>query len=147
MAQTYANEISGLYAVQPLVVKPSAVSAYGAHPKRFRASIPLKSQSFGAGNEVLLATVPPGAVFSFGVIVTDTSLGTCTVAVGIAGAPTKYKAATMLTAADVPAIFGPTAQVGQSAMLYEEQIFLQVLVANLPASGNLVVDLYFSSAT
>jgi hypothetical protein len=146
VAQTYANEVSGLYLAQPYVVKPSEASAYGAHPKRFRASIPLNGQPFGAGNEIVLAFVPAGGVFAFGVIATDTSLGAATVSVGIASAAAKYSAAATLAATNAPRMLGQAAAVGMSALLYEEQIFLQVLGANLPPSGNLVVDLYFSFA-
>jgi hypothetical protein len=94
----------------------------------------------------MLAFVPSGGVFAFGVIATDTSLGAATVSVGISGSAAKYSAAATLTAPNAPRMLGQAAAVGMSALLYEEQIFLQVLGANLPSSGNLVVDLYFTFA-
>jgi hypothetical protein len=145
MAQTFSNELSGSASLP--VVKASATAAYGARLRRYRASITLASQVFGAGNEIILAKVPAGLTFAYGVLTSDTSLGTSTVSVGISGTVAKYKAAAVNTALDTPALFGTTAQIGQAALTAEEVIFLQVLIANLPASGNLVVDLYFSTPT
>ena len=145
MAQTYSNELAGI-ASNP-AVKPSATAGYGARLRRYRASISLASQVFGAGNEIILAKVPAGLTFAFGMINTDTSLGTATVSVGISGTVGKYLAAQVLTGTNTATIFSLVAQEEMTAYTAEEVIFLQVLVANLPASGNLCVDLYFSSPT
>lgn len=145
MAQTLSNELAGINSTP--VVKPSAASAYGARLRRYRASIVLASQVLGAGNEIILAKVPAGLTFAYGVVTTDTSLGTSTIAVGISGTAAKYKAAAVLTATDTPTMFGTTAQIEQASLVAEEVVLLTVAVANLPASGNLVVDLYFSTPT
>lgn len=145
MAQTFSNELSGSSSTP--VVKASATAAYGARLRRYRASIVLASQVLGAGNEVVLAKVPAGLTFAYGVITTDTTLGTSTVAVGVSGTAAKYKAAAVFTAIDTPTLFGTTAQIEQASLTAEEVILLTVAVANLPASGNLVVDLYFSTPT
>ncbi|VWC95987.1 hypothetical protein BLA39750_02226 [Burkholderia lata] len=146
MAQTLSNELSG-YNSTP-VVKPSATAAYGARLRRYRASIALASQVFGTGNEVILAYVPAGLTFAFGVINTDTSLGTSTVSIGTPATPAKYNnAAQTLTATNTPTMFGAVGQEEQAALTGVEQIQMLVGVANLPASGNLVVDLFFSTPT
>lgn len=145
MAQTFSNELSGSASIP--VVKASATAAYGARLRRYRASITLASQVLGAGNEIILAKVPAGLTFAYGVITTDTSLATSTVAVGIAGTAAKYKAAAVFTAVDTPTLFGTTAQIEQASLTAEEVILLTVAVANLPAAGNLAVDLYFSTPT
>jgi len=145
MATTLSNELSGIGSTP--VVKASAVSGYGARLRRYRATITLASQVFGAGNEIYLAYVPAGLTFAYGVITSDTSLGTSTVSVGTAASVAKYKAAAVFTSTDTPTMFGKTATITQTALTAEEQILLQVLVANLPASGTLVVDLYFSTPT
>lgn len=145
MAQTFSNELSGSSSTP--VVKASATAAYGARLRRYRASIVLASQVLGAGNEVVLAKVPAGLTFAYGVITTDTTLGTSTVAVGVSGTAAKYKAAAVFTAIDTPTLFGTTAQIEQASLTAEEVILLTVAVANLPAAGNLVVDLYFSTPT
>ena len=141
MPQTYSTELAGIASTP--VVKPTAL-AYGARIKRFRASVALASQAFGAGNEIILAKVPAGYTFAYGVITSDTSLSTSTVSVGISGTVAKYKAAAVFTSVDTPTLFGTTAQIDNSPLTAEETVFAQVLIANLPASGNLVVDLYFT---
>lgn len=145
MAQSYSTELVGI-ASNP-VVKPAATAAYGSRIRHYRASIALASQVFGAGNEIFLAFVPAGLSFDYGIITTDTSLGTSTVSVGVTGTVAKFKSAAVFTATDTPTLFGTTAQKIAAASTAEAQIFLQVLIANLPASGNLVVDLYFSTPT
>lgn len=146
MAQTYSSELSGIASTP--VVKPSATAAYGARLRRYRASIALASQVFGAGNEVILAKVPAGLTFAFGILNTDTSLGTSTVSIGTAATPAKYNnAAQTLTSTNTPTLFAAAAQEEQAALTGEEQIQMLVGTANLPASGNLVVDLYFSTPT
>lgn len=146
MAQTYSSELSGIASTP--VVKPSATAAYGARLRRYRASIVLASQVFGAGNEVILAKVPAGLTFAFGILNTDTSLGTSTVSIGTAATPAKYNnAAQTLTSTNTPTLFAAAAQEEQAALTGEEQIQMLVGTANLPASGNLVVDLYFSTPT
>ena len=146
MAQTYSTELAG-FASFP-VAKPSAVAAYGARMRRFRASIALASQVFGAGNEIIIAKVPAGLTFAYGVLTTDTSLATSTLSIGTASTAAKYNnAAQTLTATNAPALFGAAAAAGQAALTLEEQIQVLVGVANLPASGNLYIDLYFSTPT
>lgn len=142
MPQTYSTELTGIASLP--VIKPAA-TAYNARIKRFRASIVLASQTLGAGNEIILAKVPAGYTFAYGVLTSDTSLGSAAVSVGISGTVAKYKASAVFTATDTPTLFGTTAQVGNATPLAaEETVFLQVLTANLPASGNLVVDLYYT---
>jgi hypothetical protein len=145
MATTLSNELSGIGSTP--VVKASATAGYGARLRRYRATITLASQAFGAGNEIFLAYVPAGLTFAYGAVTSSVSLGTSTISVGTAASVAKYKAAATSTAVDTPTLFGTTATVAQTALTAEEQILLQVLIANLPASGTLVVDLYFSTPT
>ena len=145
MPTTLSTELAGILSTPP--VKPSAASGYGARVRHYRASITLANQTFGAGNEIFLAFVPSGLIFSYGIVTTDTSLGTSTISVGNASSVAKHKAAAVFTTTDTPTIFGKTAAIVQAASTAEEQILMQVLVANLPASGQLVVDLYFSTPT
>jgi hypothetical protein len=95
-------------------------------------------------------------LFAYGVLNTDTSLGTSTVAIGISGSTGKYKAAGTFTATSTPTLFGVNAAVAStshtssevgSSPLGEgtnEDVIMTVATAALPASGTLVVDLYFS---
>jgi len=149
MAQTYSSELSGIASNPP--VKASATAAYGARMRRYRATIPLASQVYGAGNEIIVAKVPAGLTFAYGIVNTDTSLGTSTIALGSIPAggswTTKYLNAQTLTTTNTATLFSLVSNEDAAAYTAEEVIAVQVLVANLPASGNLVVDLFFSSPT
>lgn len=142
MAQTYSTELQ-VTQTTPADV-PSASDGYGAAPKRYRASIALAAQAIG--DTVVLANVPPGMVFAYGVVNTDTSLGLATLAVGNASSAAKYRAAATFTATNTPTLFGANAAVGAAASSATEQVIATVGAAALPASGNLVVDLYFTNA-
>lgn len=146
MAQTFSNELAGIASIP--VVKPSATAGYGARLRRYRASITLASQVFGAGNEIIIAKVPSGLAFAYGIVNTDTSLATSTLSIGISGTTAKYNAAAQtLTATNTPTLFAAEAQEAQAVLTAEEVIQVLVGVANLPASGNLVIDLFFSTPT
>ena len=139
MAQTYAAEVSGLYDVP--ATKPSA-SVVGGRLRRFRATITLASQA--DGDTVVLAKVPAGHVFAYGVLSASATLGSSTIAIGISGTAGKYRAAATHTAT-TPTFFGVTSAVAGSALTAEETVILTNTTAALPSSGTLVVDLYFSA--
>lgn len=140
MAQTYSTEL------QPTQLSPaqlpSATQGYGARVHRYRASITLASQA--SGDTVVLANIPAGQCFAGGELVSSVSLGTATVAVGNATSAGKYRAAAVFTATDTPTQFGTAASFAGVPSTAQEQVLLTVGTAALPASGTLVVDLYFS---
>lgn len=142
MAQTFSTELAGIDSVP--AVKPSATAAYFARLKRFRATITLAAQA--SGDTIVLADIPAGMTFAYGVLTTSATLGAATVAVGNATTPAKYKAAAVFTTADTPTLFGTAAAgAAQAALTASERVLLTIAAAALPASGTLVVDLYFSS--
>lgn len=127
----------------PVGYKPRA-SVYGGRLKRLRATVTLASQ---ATTDILqLGNLPAGAVFAFGVITTGTSLGSSTLAIGISGATGKYRAAATFTSTDAPTMFGLAAEVAASdaGLAAEQTVIGTIASAALPASGTLVVDLYYS---
>ena len=141
MATTYATEIAGRNAV-PATKADGGVM--GGRVRRFRATITLAAQA--SGDDVVLAKVPAGHSFMFGVISSTVTLATATVAVGITGTTAKFKAAAVFTATDTPTFFGKTAAVATGNKLTaEETVLLTVGTASLPASGTLVVDMYYSA--
>lgn len=141
MAQTYSSELAPTQATPPAV--PSSTQGYGARLHRYRASITLASQA--VADTVVLAQIPAGVAFAYGVITSSVSLGTATVAVGNAASAGKYRAAAVFTATDTPTPFGVATAVAGQPSTAQEQVILTVSTAALPASGQLVVDLYFSS--
>lgn len=127
----------------PVGYKPRA-SVYHAKLKRLRATFTLATQT--TSDTLVIGTLPAGATFAYGVLTSSVTLGTSTVAIGITGTTGKYRAAAVFTAVDTPTMFGLAAQAGASdpALSADEQVFATIAVASLPASGTLVVDLYYS---
>lgn len=117
-------------------VKPPAPGFVDGTVRCFVEEIALAGQT--TADTIEVARLPKGAVPLFGVLETDTSLGTATVAIGIAGATGKYRAAAAFTATDTPTLFGAGDAVGE-ALAGEEVVFVTIGVASLPASGTLRV--------
>lgn len=129
--------------VAPVGYKPRASVYYGML-KRLRATYTLASQL--TTDTLVVGNLPPGATFAFGVLNSTTSLGSSTLAIGITGTTGKYRAAAAFTAADTPTFFGLALQAGAAdpALSAEENVFITIAGATLPAAGTLVVDLYYS---
>lgn len=127
----------------PVGYKPRA-SVYQARLKRLRGSFTYNSQT--VSDTLVVGNLPVGATFAFGVITADTSSGSTTVAIGTSGSTAKYKAAAAFTTTDTPTLFGKAAVVGavDPALAAEEQVIVTLAAATAPASGILVVDLYYS---
>lgn len=139
MAQTYAAEVSGLYDVP--ATKPSA-TVVGGRLRRFRATVTLASQA--DGDTVVLAKIPAGHSFAYGVLTSSASLSTATIAIGNATTAGKYRAAAVHTAT-VATLFGISSAADDAPLTAEETVILTNTTAALPSSGTLVVDLYFSA--
>lgn len=119
----------------------------GGRLKRLRGTINLAAQGPGSSDDFLIGFLPAGATFAYGVLTTSVSLGTAQIQVGTTGTLGKYRAAAVFTAVDAPTLFGPAAQVGAAdpALAADEPILVTPTVAALPASGTLVVDIYYSA--
>ncbi|WP_271896321.1 hypothetical protein [Candidatus Phyllobacterium onerii] len=142
MANTFSTEAALYLNNTPAKMANSAV--HGGNSRRYRATITLASQA--SGDTITLARIPVGSYFDGGSMVSTVTLGTSTVAIGVAGTAAKYKAAAVFTAVDTPTAFGTAAQTGsQTGLTAYEDIILTIGVAALPAAGTLVVDLYFSA--
>ena len=90
-----------------------------------------------------------GSRFLYGMITTSLSLGTSTVAIGVAGTAGRYRAAAVLTAVDTPTMFGAVLTgMSQGPLTADDNIIMTIGVANLPntATHRLIVDLYFGNA-
>jgi hypothetical protein len=87
--------------------------------------------------------LPVGARVITGYLNTTVTLGaSATLAVGIAGAVEKYRAAATFTAANALTFLALMAATGPR-LTAEEQIILTTAVANLPASGTLRVGFIY----
>lgn len=127
----------------PVGYKPRA-TVYQARLKRLRASFTLATQT--TSDTLVVGNLPVGAVFAYGKLTTSVSLGSSTLAIGITGTTGKYRAAATFTATDTPTDFGPATQIAVSdaGLSAEETVFATIGAASLPASGTLVIDLYYS---
>lgn len=96
-----------------------------------------------AGSYAIGALLPKGAVVLYGMLNTDTSLGSSTVAIGIAGATGKYRAAAVFTATNTPTPFGVVAGVGVP-LAADEQLLLTIAAATFPGSGNLEIEIFYA---
>lgn len=141
MAETYSTELDGVLNATGAPVKAEGY-VYEGRLRNYRATIALAAQA--DGDTIVLAQPPAGAVFSHGVITTDTSLATATVSIGSTDDPDGMRADAVLTATDTPEVFGTIAGIQEGVFDGATQVKLTVATAALPASGNLVVDLVFS---
>ncbi len=126
----------------PVGYKPTA-TVYGAKLHSIRASFTLNTQT--TSDTLVMGILPEGATFCGGEIVSDTSLSTATLAIGYAGATGAYRAAATFTATDTLTPFGITAAVKGDPLTVDTQIIGTIATASLPASGNLVVFLFYTT--
>ncbi len=126
----------------PVGYKPAA-TVYQGRLKRMRATFTLNTQT--TSDTLVLGNLPAGATFAFGLITQTVTFGaTATIAIGISGTTGKYRAAAVSTAVDTPTLFGITSAVSGSPVSAEEQVFVTIAAASLPASGTLVIDIFYS---
>ena len=142
MATYYSAELTGIDS-NP-IVKPNAISGYNAHLKRFRATVTYNTQT--TSDIIHVARFPAGTVFAFGIANTSVSTSTATIAVGITGTTGKYLAAAAMTTANQPILFVSETAADEALTPYtaEEQVFITIGTASLPASGTLVLDFFVS---
>lgn len=140
MANTYSTELQPTQQVP--AQRTTSVNGYDARVRRYRASVTLASQA--SADTITLANIPAGYVFAGGEITTDTSLGSSTLAIGVSGTTGYFKAAATFTSTNTPTPFGTAAALAEVAPA-ARTVIATVGAAALPASGQLVIDLYFSA--
>lgn len=140
MASTNSPEYANSVAVPPVLQAPG--KWYGKL-RMFEAVITLASQA--SGDDISLFVLPQGFRPVFGMLNTTVSLGSATLAIGIAGTTGKYRAAATFTTADVPALFGITSAVN-GVLSAAETVKATVGSAALPGSGTLIVRLFGTGA-
>lgn len=116
------------------------VAFVGGKVRVFNERVNLAAQA--SGSALPVGQLPAGAIPLFGVLITDTTLGTAQISIGTATAAAKYRAAGTLTTVDAPVFFGIGAAVGES-LAAGERVLLTTSVAALPASGVLRVYLFY----
>lgn len=154
MPLLYSQQLAG-QASRP-IIKPTD-PAYGSRNFRFRSVINLAAVATGTFGSAqagisttdwaMLAIIPAGYVFGFGIITSSVTLSTAVVAIGTS--PThasngQLRAAGTFTAVDTPTLFGPASAQAAAAYTTDTPIYLTAATAAVPSSGTLVIDLYYS---
>ena len=139
MATTYSTEMTDILNTNPAKFADGKV--VGGRLRRYRATIELASQAAG---DIVIARIPEGSVFAYGVLNTDTSLGSATVAIGTDADADLYKSAATFTATNTPTMFARNLGLQEGPLAAQTTIKATTAAAALPASGTLFIDLYFS---
>lgn len=148
MPQYLSNELAGTatgLTAQAAVAaghRPAATN-YHARERSIRATITMAGQL--TTDTLLFGVLPPGATFARGVIVASATLGAAaTLAIGIAGATGKYRAAALHTAVDTPTLFGITAAMDDPPLTAEESVIGTIAAAALPGAGTFIVYIMYT---
>ncbi len=118
------------------------VGLVGGRVRAFVENIVYAAQA--AGSTLTMAQLPAGAVVLGFELITDTSTGTATLAVGDGTTSNKYVAAAAYTTVNTPVQLGNTAGPLAGRLSAAGQIVLTTATASLPASGNLVFITYYT---
>lgn|SRR5574337_227928 len=118
------------------------VGLVGGRVRAFVETIAYASQA--SGSTLTMAKLPAGAVVLGFELITDTSTGSATLAVGDGNTANLYSAATAYTTTGVPVNVGNTAGPLAGRLSSAGQIVLTTATAALPASGNLVFITYYT---
>lgn len=135
----YSQELTGSASLP--VVKASAPQ-YDTPLILYQASIVLAAQAIA--DTIVIGNVQSGAGFAYGILATDTSLATATIAIGTSASAAKYLAAQTLTTVNAPALFGKVAPMANVQLAAMEQQIITIAVAALPGAGNLIVQMYWA---
>lgn len=139
MATQYGTQMGRLRNTLPVDL-PMAGDIHG-RVRVFNEKVALAAQP--TTDIVEVARLPKGARVLYGIVDSTVSLGSSTLAIGIAGNTGKYRAGAVFTAVDTPTLFGPAAVAGE-ALTAEEIVILTIGAAALPASGTLRVMLFYT---
>lgn len=145
MAKRYSREMTGvLDGSKPASMADGRIIM--AKLKRIRATVDLASATFANGDTIALGRLPAGASFAYGVLNASATMGaSATLAIGTAAAAGKYRAAATFTAA-APTLFGVVAASAAAPLDAEEEVIATIGAANLPSSGTLEIDIFYSDA-
>ncbi len=132
-------------------VLDGAVPAKKANGAKSRSKLRTSVETFNmaaqpVGSQLAIGRLPIGGRFHSVREITDTSLGTTTLAFGSDAAPAKYAAAHTLTQTDTPISKTTVAGLTQDLLTAEEVVFATTAVAALPAAGKLVFELSWTEA-
>lgn len=116
-----------------------------AKVERIRAIITMAADAIT--DQFVIGELPPGAAFAYGLITSDTSLGTTVAAIGTSAVHAgngQHRGAAVFTAIDTPTLYGKASAVSAVPPTGRTLLYLTWATAALPASGTLIIDTYFT---
>jgi hypothetical protein len=141
MAVLYGTQMAKLRGPSPQAPAPGFVDGSVRH---FVETVTFASQA--TSDTIEVARLPKGAVPLHVYMMTDTSTGTATIALGVSGTAAKYKTAAAYTTTNVwTEVYGTTPATALGVALASEEIlFLTIATAALPASGTLRIHIVYA---
>jgi hypothetical protein len=142
MANQSSIEYAAYSGTAPQVQPDSALQS--GKVRCLQATFNLASAVQANGDVLTLGQLPANARIKSIKMTASVSLGTSTVAIGIAGTAAKYRAAATFTVVDVPTIVGPGAVAkGAAANSVAETLIATVSTAALPGAGTVVFEVEY----
>ncbi|WP_374374824.1 hypothetical protein [Dongia sp.] len=139
MATQYGLQMGRLRNTAPVDL-PMAGDVHG-RVRCFNEKVVLASQP--TSDIIEVARLPKGARVLYGFLDSNVSLGSSTLAIGVAGNTGKYRTAAILAPIDTPSLFGAALNIGEP-LANEEIVILTIGAAALPASGILRVLIFYT---
>lgn len=113
--------------------------------RSLRASLNMSETTVASGDTISLGKRPKGSRYCGHRITSGVSLGSATVAIGVAGTPGKYRAAATFTAVDTPTDVAIAAQLAADPLTDDEDIIATIAAAALPTSNHeLVIETFYT---
>lgn len=135
MAKLYGTLLAG-YGQKPVAL-PEAGRGVNTFVHCHKEIITLATQT--TSDTIVLARIPGGNVFLYGILLSSVSLGTSVISIGNATAAAKYRAAAVFTAVETPTMYMLSAAAAATdPNPADEEVLLTIGTASLPASGTLV---------
>ena len=163
MALFYSSQMAVLLAnIGGAVPQLPAATVAGGRERVFCANVAYAAQA--AGSQIAIARIPLGSVITGITVITDTSTGTATLAIGDQNTANYFATAATYTTTNTPVRVGLAAthaspitvgydfisgnavtyqKPGEGGAVYED-VMITTATAALPASGNLVVIIEYA---
>ena len=132
--------------LKPHVLRDSRVD--GASSRTIRATYHLNASgaALANGDTLYIGTRPKGSIYRGHRITCGVSLGSSTLAIGVAGTTGKYRAAAVFTAVDTPTSVGLAARLADDPLADAEDMIVTFAAADLPTSDFwLVIETHYST--
>jgi len=113
--------------------------------RSLRASVHLSSTVVANGDTIALGKRPKGSRYCGHRITAGVSLGTATLAIGVAGTAGKYRAAATHTAVDTPSDVAIAARLADDPLTADEDMIATIGTGALPTSDHyLVIETFYT---